>query len=43
MMCPGSFTSLILGITPQWSSSLEVQKGCVSGTAKQMKARHAQY
>jgi hypothetical protein len=43
MICPGCCKGLILGMTAQGSSSSDVQNGCVSGTAKQMKARHAQY
>lgn len=43
MMWPGCLSALTLGITSQWFSSLEVQKGCVSGTARQMNARQAQY
>jgi hypothetical protein len=43
MMWPGCLSALILGITSQWFSSLEVQNGCVSGTARQMKAKQAQY
>lgn len=43
MMWPGCLSALIRGDTVQWSSSLDVQKGWVSGTARQMKARQAQY
>lgn len=43
IMWPGCLRGLILGITSQWFSSVEVQNGCVSGTARQMKAKQAQY
>lgn len=43
IMCPGCLSGLTLGMTLLACSSLDVQKGWSSGTAKQMNAKHAQY
>ncbi len=42
-MWPGCFSALICGITSHGDSSLEVQNGWSSGTARHMKERQAQY